>query len=600
MKKFLTPALVAVMAFALAAVMALGLAVPAMAEYTGTDGNPVYLKGQSNAAPTGTWDNVFFLGGTGASGSTANLDELPADVNVWQLSYADSDAVLISMRLAFTNGQIFDWDPSMGLSDKNNSNKNHSFWIVVAPSDWQLAYIDQGDNKNVSDSYAVTTDTGKAQFNLIGFRQGKAPAAGAVTVTASVVKAYNQTDNYYERNVDNYYERNVDNYYDRSVDNYYVRDVQDLYTRDVQDFKYPAFEKKISSASGTLVTRLDYSGDTAKAVPTNGGAFNNGQTYVAVDVAAASAPDGVWYGIADSSKNNGKKTPADYNIPIGYQYNVKIAGGKLTVSFDDRLISASVGAYVAANPAKFPGNAPAHTDGSCAVDMPAAYDNGVVYLYFHCEGVKWYTTGSYEFAGWKTGTSTGDYELTGTVTGDYSLVNTVDGEYDLADTVTGEYGLVNTVNGEYELAGTSGPIAEQTPYDNLTLTVDGAQEPLGRPFGLEPGTHAFVLSGGDADAPFEQSQNVTVNPGANTFDFGDISVPVADIVNDHYADRPAADHYADIVNDHYADRPAADHYADNKLPDRFGDNILPAVTYGSEDPEDPASIQYGVYTPARQ
>ncbi|MCL2120911.1 MAG: SpaA isopeptide-forming pilin-related protein [Clostridiales bacterium] len=183
------------------------------------------------------------------------------------------------------------------------------------------------------------------------------------------------------------------------------QDFWDIYKKNTQDYFVPTFAKKVASVGGTLVTRLTYSGTGASAVPVNGGAFSNGHTYVEVNVADASTPGGVWYTIADSSFNsNGKKTPDEYNRPIDYQYNVSIANGKLTISFDDRLVSTSVGAYVVGNvggnpQSAFPGNAPKHSANSFTVDMPVAY-GGVVYLYTHLDGIKWFETGIYEFAGW--------------------------------------------------------------------------------------------------------------------------------------------------------------------------------------------------------
>ena len=147
-----------------------------------------------------------------------------------------------------------------------------------------------------------------------------------------------------------------------------------------KSFLVPAFIKDVSRVNtNTLVSKSD-------------DAWNNGHTWVEVNVAEASAEDGVNFEIADSSPQN---------RPIGYEYNVKIANGKLTISFDDRLIKADVGAYVVNNPSQFPGNAPSHHGDSVTIDMPTGY-GAVVYLYFHNQGgISWYATGEYRFAGWQ-------------------------------------------------------------------------------------------------------------------------------------------------------------------------------------------------------
>ena len=154
------------------------------------------------------------------------------------------------------------------------------------------------------------------------------------------------------------------------------REITQIWQKEITPIWGPVFEKKTSfNEEGTLVSRSD-------------SAFGNGHTYVAVDVAKASAAGGVWFEIADSSPKN---------RATGYYYNVQIADEKLTISFDSRLISANVGAYVVNDSGQFPGNAPSHHGSSVTVDMPAGYGE-TVYLYFHNEGgIKWYTTGKYEF-----------------------------------------------------------------------------------------------------------------------------------------------------------------------------------------------------------
>jgi hypothetical protein len=178
---------------------------------------------------------------------------------------------------------------------------------------------------------------------------------------------------------------------------------QPVWQKTFQQYKIPVYEKKISSASGTLVSRLQYSGTDAKAVATDGGSFNNGHTYVAVP---ASGKEKTIL-IADSSSNsNGKKTPAEYNTPIKpeYSYTAKVVDGKMVITFDDRLVSTSVGGYVATAGAKnnngngnnkgvsiadmFPGNAPSHktvtNGGKLELDLTGAtIIDGNYYIYIH-------------------------------------------------------------------------------------------------------------------------------------------------------------------------------------------------------------------------
>ena len=172
----------------------------------------------------------------------------------------------------------------------------------------------------------------------------------------------------YERDVWDVYERDVWKIYKRDVWDIYERDVWEIYQgkvwdimqRDIQTYVRPVFERSINSFKGTMVSRLQYSGTDAKAAPTDGSAFGNGHTYVSIP--ADGTPKTIL--IADSSKNNGKKTPAQYNTPItpNYSYTARVVGGKLEITFDDRFVSASVGGYLAvAGQAKGNGSSSAAT-----------------------------------------------------------------------------------------------------------------------------------------------------------------------------------------------------------------------------------------------
>lgn len=482
------------------------------------------------------------------------LDDPCADFAYWH--FVDTGKTSEYAEVTFVNkaGEKVTWTilPNKGEGQH---------YAVITPSGWMLA---DGVSYAAAAGNFVLSHSGDHEATL-----------GTIKATALVDKFYNEYKSFedYERDVDKFYERDVDEYYERDVDEYYERSVTEIYDHHAQKTFVPVFTRRVISCCGTLVTRLTYNGTTAKATPVNGGAMKNGHTYVEVNVAEASEEGGVWYTIADSSKNNGKKTPAEYNIPIDYQYNVQIRDGKLTVSFGDDLVFASVGAYVVTNPGKegknFPGNAPAHSSGSVTVDLPKGAGS-VVYLYTHIEALGWYAgEDEYEFVEWMLkDVDYGEYELVNTEYGEYELVNTELGEYELANTVYGDYELVNTEYGEYELVKEWQEFNRKVavPYEGgLTLTVNGEEKPLDEEFTLIPGVYEFVLSGNGEFAPV--SKTVTVLPGDNeTVDFGTIAIQLADDVLDpvkSYSDRAATIHETDrTATVHKADRPTVEHYAD--------------------------------------
>ena len=164
----------------------------------------------------------------------------------------------------------------------------------------------------------------------------------------------------FERDVWKIYKRNVWDIYERDVWDILQGKVWDIMQRDIQPYFRPVFIRDLNSFKGTLVSRLQYSGNDAKAAPTDGGAFGNGHTYVSIPADGTSKT----ILIADSSPNNGKKTPAQYNTPItpNYSYTAQVVGGKLEITFDERFVSASVGGYLAAvGQAKGSGGASAAT-----------------------------------------------------------------------------------------------------------------------------------------------------------------------------------------------------------------------------------------------
>ena len=384
------------------------------------DEQTIYLKGEgNNNSSFSNWLNVFYVGGS------EDID--PGNVSTWHLVYSSNNfGAIISMQLTFTNGEVFYWAPSDGPS--LNPGGNNPGWIIVAPAGWEIAYVQGGNNANVSGSFLVTSEGGNPQFNISGYSKGvPLPQTGALDFSGPFYEDYTLIT--------------LQKAYQLTFQPYRQKFMQVLFR--------PTFKRETSSVSGTLVTRLEYDNNTAAAKPINGGTFKNGHTYVEVNVCDAKGENGVDYQIADSSFNaNGKKTPAEYNRPIEYYYNVKIDDGKITVSFDDNLISANVGAYAVASldvassgnngngnngnngngngnngngngnngngnakgnssstttvqdPDKaFPGNAPSHKKNSVTIDMPANAGK-TIYLYVHIDGISWYSS-DYKFVGWE-------------------------------------------------------------------------------------------------------------------------------------------------------------------------------------------------------
>ncbi len=563
-----------------------------------------------------------------------DLNDPYADFSFWHFVDTSGKSKTASVTFLNDNQEEITFDNLVASSQAGGG----QHYAVITPSGWKL--LD-----------GVSFSEASGNFNLSHSGRHER-IAGKVSVIADVDKFYNEVtiDRYHERDVVEFYKRSVDEYYKRTVDEFYQRDVDEYYLRDVQEFYQrsvdayyerpaqrffvPVFAKKISAAYGTLVTRLTYD---AKAKPTNGGAFNNGHTYVAINVAEASKEGGIWYTIADSSKNNGKKTPDEFNRPIDYQYNVQIKDGKMVITLDDRLIATSVGAYVVNNVKDFPGNAPKHFANKVTVDLPKNYKD-TVYAYVHFEGAMWYTTGNYEFLEWRyRNTEFGEYKLIETVFGNYELVDTQYGEYELADTKYGNYELVNTQYGQYELVNTIYGQYElvDTQYGEyelvdtkinktkvpvaytggLVLTVDGVVKPLNEVFFLDPGTYTFMLTGNGEFEPI--TKVVTIIAADNgVVDFGTIIIQLPDQTvaeNDHYADRAADKDYADRetvkhfddydATKHYANREAKLHYNDRDAIKNYADkapvnhyadnyNLLPDVYLGNEtDPYNEHAIR---------
>ncbi|MCL2335949.1 MAG: hypothetical protein FWC60_00835 [Firmicutes bacterium] len=151
-KKLLLALLVLAMAFAMAS--------PALAAPASTVGQTAYLKG-SGVDFTETWNNVFYV-------PDKKVGDNP---NIWHLVYSGKDISKVSsMQVTFANGYVFKWVPGQGFS--TNGGGNNPGWVIVAPYDWTIAYIDKGNN-NASGSFLVTNESGNGiSFNISGFHQG--------------------------------------------------------------------------------------------------------------------------------------------------------------------------------------------------------------------------------------------------------------------------------------------------------------------------------------------------------------------------------------------------------------------------------------------
>jgi len=122
----------------------------------------IYLKGDGSEF-TDKWNNVFYLG------DAEDLD----DPQMWHLVYTgDNMDAITAMQLDFGENGIWEWEPDMGFSTNNGG--NNPGWVVAAPTDWVLVYVNQGNN-NESDSFVVTEEGGNIQFNISGYHEGTPP-----------------------------------------------------------------------------------------------------------------------------------------------------------------------------------------------------------------------------------------------------------------------------------------------------------------------------------------------------------------------------------------------------------------------------------------
>ncbi len=250
-----------------------------------------------------------------------------------------------------------------------SSYKNDQHFGVITPMDWKL----------LGAVYFPEKDPGKkgTQFNL----SHTAARLGALKVRVDVSKEHEEVtwQDHLVRDVQDFYTQTRQDTYTQVVYDIYNQPNWDIYQRELQDYYVPTFEKKVTQTQKTtLVSR-------------GGTAWGNGHTYLSLPIGTRQS-----VGIALSDPSN---------TPVGYSYFISVSETAVTLTLDDRLISASVALKVfAEEPAQTgPGS---HTQlgperRSVSVPLPAGHGD-IIYVYVHFEGgISFYTTGEYEFAGWK-------------------------------------------------------------------------------------------------------------------------------------------------------------------------------------------------------
>ena len=128
----------------------------------GPNEKAVYLKGSGSSFKGDGWQNVFTVGGAAISQKS----------QIWHLVYTGEIENVTSMQVSFENGEAFTWVPADGFSV--NGGGNNQGWILYAPVDWKISYVDSG-NKNDSFSYVITKEKGNVNFNISGHNPGTSP-----------------------------------------------------------------------------------------------------------------------------------------------------------------------------------------------------------------------------------------------------------------------------------------------------------------------------------------------------------------------------------------------------------------------------------------
>ena len=135
----------------------------------------IFLKGSGSSFTDDGWQNIFYVGGA----------EDAAEYQAWHLVYSGKNFNAITeAKVTFTNGEVFNWTPSMGPSVNNGG--NNMGWVIVAPLGWEIAYVDKGNNNN-SESSLVTKEAGNVNYNISGYNKYEYP-------TVEIVKTWLDAD----------------------------------------------------------------------------------------------------------------------------------------------------------------------------------------------------------------------------------------------------------------------------------------------------------------------------------------------------------------------------------------------------------------------
>ena len=398
------------------------LAAPGDVHYgTATTGSKVELIG---GAPN--W--VFFKQGSPPSNGIAavwtleELDNVTKEAYFEEIKSIDNSVsnLLIEDVYFFYSDQII-----------TNSNSNTGEYQVIKEMGKWYVYIISG---SISHFY---------------YSEGREPL-GSLKVTADVAKKYEVVD-YYKEWAQDYAKEWAQDYAKEWAQDYAKEWAQDFAREWAQDYAkewaqdfakewaqdyakewaqdyakewaqdylriyIPIFEKRMDSETGTLVSGITYGYGTDGTSNLPGGYLMNGMTYLKVNNIMQYTEDNplmVW--IADSSPNNGRKGPTEYNRNKGYFYELYVKDGKVFIGFDDRLISAKFGILV--SDTIFKANPTRYVKHNNNIDGTAvnADKNGNTYVFFHGTAVSWYVTNEYEFVRWDflRNENSGDPYLTG-------------------------------------------------------------------------------------------------------------------------------------------------------------------------------------------
>ena len=341
-----------------------------------TGNQTIYLKGSGNNFDGAGWTNTFKV-----------ADDLGQYPSVWHIVYTGNTfADVTYIQITFKNGKGFYWLPSMGPSVNNGGNNRG--WVIYAPYDWEIAYVNKGNN-NESDSFLKTNDSGNVNFNISGYSKGK-PNDTTVETKGSLEVTIKDDAliPYVEITRQKTFARDAWNTYERNVWDIYERDVWDVLQGTTQDFYVPIFKREITNCNTATLVSLG-----------SNSIGSTGQTWVEFYAEAAEA--GLTFEIADSSPSN---------RGTGYFYNVKVVGDKLYITFDN-IFKADIGVWAAGSPIFKQGH-PNGKEGNSAVKtindssytfvLDATADaNGIIYLYVHIAGGIQWVSKDYYFAGWE-------------------------------------------------------------------------------------------------------------------------------------------------------------------------------------------------------